>query len=351
MEPFARGCLITPNAAASPPHSLPKKPQKDRTAVNVPSQKAALPFRRLGTSLVALVLAGSLSAAPLTAWADEATAEAAAPEVAAETAPTPGTDAATDAIPAAEAAAAPTSPIHAGVIDAMASLQDRIQRHGQDVLDEKSLEYARRSDVLAEQRALDALNARGEEHSQADDEVRATAQAQKEEQAAAEAEAAASADQGSTDASATSTRTPLASSGKKATATAKKKTSTKRKSMLHFLGEYIPFEQGDPTDTTAPAKTASTWISDGTVDDGENTYFIGHNPGVFSAVMDLEVGDKVTVWDPRGKKRTYYVFDTLTIPNASNYFKYEGRIAPLGETITLQACCGDNKTVRCVMAR
>ena len=121
--------------------------------------------------------------------------------------------------------------------------------------------------------------------------------------------------------------------------------------MLHFLGEYIPFEQGDPTDTTAPAKTASTWISDGTVDDGENTYFIGHNPGVFSAVMDLEVGDKVTVWDPRGKKRTYYVFDTLTIPNASNYFKYEGRIAPLGETITLQACCGDNKTVRCVMAR
>ena len=30
---------------------------------------------------------------------------------------------------------------------------------------------------------------------------------------------------------------------------------------------------------------------------------------------------------------------------------YEGRIAPTGETITLQTCTGDNQRVRCVMAR
>ena len=149
--------------------------------MNASSQKAAFPYRHLGTGLLALALAGSLSAAPLPALADEAAPEAAAPEVAAEAAPAPNADTGTEAeaLPATDEAATPASPIHAGVIDAMASLQNRIQRHGQDVLDEKSLEYARRSDVLAEQRALDALNARGEEHSQADDEVRRSPSAER----------------------------------------------------------------------------------------------------------------------------------------------------------------------------
>ncbi|MFR5091451.1 MAG: hypothetical protein ACLTDR_04920, partial [Adlercreutzia equolifaciens] len=64
-----------------------------------------------------------------------------------------------------------------------------------------------------------------------------------------------------------------------------------------------------------------------------------------------EIGDKITVFDDDGASRTYYVFDTLFLPNGSNYFVYEGRIAPTGETITLQTCTGDNQRVRCVMAR
>lgn len=109
--------------------------------------------------------------------------------------------------------------------------------------------------------------------------------------------------------------------------------------------------QGEPADITAPDGYASTWVGTGCVSDNANTYFIGHNPGVFERVMDLEIGDKITVFDDDGASRTYYVFDTLFLPNGSNYFVYEGRIAPTGETITLQTCTGDNQRVRCVMAR
>lgn len=241
-------------------------------------QKATCLARRFGTVALALLLAAALGATPMIALADEIEA-------------TPS-----DAPAAADASARP-SPIQAGVMDALAALQKRTQRRGQDVLDEKALDYARRSDALAEQRALDALNARAQE-------------------------------------------APLA-----------KTSSKKHRNVLHFLGNYIPFEQGDSTDVAAPLGTASTWIGTGNVDDNQPTYFIGHNPGVFSPVVDLEIGDKVTVWDASGSSRTYYVFDLLTLPNASNYFKYEARIAPPGETITLQACCGDGKSIRCVMAR
>ena len=122
-------------------------------------------------------------------------------------------------------------------------------------------------------------------------------------------------------------------------------------SLICFLGEEVPYRQGEPADITAPDGYASTWVGTGCVSDNANTYFIGHNPGVFERVMDLEIGDKITVFDDDGASRTYYVFDTLFLPNGSNYFVYEGRIAPTGETITLQTCTGDNQRVRCVMAR
>lgn len=109
-------------------------------------------------------------------------------------------------------------------------------------------------------------------------------------------------------------------------------------SLICFLGEEVPYRQGEPADITAPDGYASTWVGTGCVSDNANTYFIGHNPGVFERVMDLEIGDKITVFDDDGASRTYYVFDTLFLPNGSNYFVYEGRIAPTGETITLQTC-------------
>lgn len=249
---------------------------------------------------------------------------------------------------AAEAASVSGAPVQAGILEAITALSNRVERQSQTVIDEKALEYARRADDADEQRRLEALNARGqsaaEKHQASAAAAVASASAKKTEKSSPKAKATEAIDDGTT---------PLASGTDAPASSAKapSKKAGKRTNTLHFLNEYVPFVQGTSDDTTAPARTASTWGGTGDVNDNQNTYFIGHNPGVFNEVMNLQIGDEITVWDASGKKRTYYVFDTLTLPNATNYYTYETRIAPLGETITLQTCCADNKNVRCVMAR
>ncbi len=251
----------------------------------------------------------------------------------------------------AEKAASELPPVTRGVGDFFLALEGRIDSHGQEVLAEKELEHARRSDEVSEKLRLDAMNSKGDEYSKSLD-----AASQLLDGTATVEELAD--EGGSTDLSDTgvdSTGEPAASDNTPAAATEKKpskrSSSKKRKNTIRFNGEYVSYVQGSPADETAPEATAAAWVSNGDVTDNENTYFIGHNPGVFSGVMNLDVGDKVTVWDGKGRSRTYYVFDVLTLPNQSNYFRYEGRIAPTGESITLQTCCADNKHVRCVMAR
>ena len=251
----------------------------------------------------------------------------------------------------AEAAASEPSPVTLGVGDFFLALEERIDSRGQEVLAEKELEHARRSDEVSEKLRLDAMNSKGDEYSKSLD-----AASQLLDGTATVEELAD--EGGSTDLSDTgvdSTGEPAASDSAPAAAAEKKPSkstsSKKRKNTIRFNGEYVSYVQGSPADETAPEATAAAWVSNGDVTDNENTYFIGHNPGVFSGVMNLDVGDKVTVWDGKGRSRTYYVFDVLTLPNQSNYFRYEGRIAPTGESITLQTCCADNKHVRCVMAR
>lgn len=251
----------------------------------------------------------------------------------------------------AETATSELPPVTRGVGDFFLALEGRIDSHGQEVLAEKELEHARRSDEVSEKLRLDAMNSKGDEYSKSLD-----AASQLLDGTATVEELAD--EGGSTDLSDTgvdSTGEPAASDNTPAAAAEKKPSkstsSKKRKNTIRFNGEYVSYVQGSPADETAPEATAAAWVSNGDVTDNENTYFIGHNPGVFSGVMNLDVGDKVTVWDSKGRSRTYYVFDVLTLPNQSNYFRYEGRIAPTGESITLQTCCADNKHVRCVMAR
>lgn len=251
----------------------------------------------------------------------------------------------------AETATSELPPVTRGVGDFFLALEGRIDSHGQEVLAEKELEHARRSDEVSEKLRLDAMNSKGDEYSKSLD-----AASQLLDGTATVEELAD--EGGSTDLSDTgvdSTGEPAASDNTPAAAAEKKPSkstsSKKRKNTIRFNGEYMSYVQGSPADETAPEATAAAWVSNGDVTDNENTYFIGHNPGVFSGVMNLDVGDKVTVWDSKGRSRTYYVFDVLTLPNQSNYFRYEGRIAPTGESITLQTCCADNKHVRCVMAR
>lgn len=249
-------------------------------------------------------------------------------------------------------------PVTQGLCDFFTALEGRVDAQGQQVLVEKELEHARRNEEVSEKLRLEALNSKGDEYSKS---IEAASQllngtATVEELVGESAPSESAADGTETDDGAdAASQNATATTDKKPTAPSKKgisdQSSKPRKSMIRFNGKYVSYVQGSPADETAPATTAAAWVSDGNVADNENTYFIGHNPGVFSGVMDLELGDKITVWDGKGRSRTYYVFDVLTLPNQSNYFRYEGRIAPTGESITLQTCCADNKHVRCVMAR
>lgn len=234
-----------------------------------------------------------------------------------------------------------------GVCDTLWVWAHRLDEASQDVLTEQALHAARQADAAsAADAAAQAQAAELSEDERYGDEVAASRAAQAE----AEAEALHAADVAAADGDAAASGSSHESSEAPASSSQEAAVGSPA-NLICFLGEEVPYRQGGPADTSAPEGYASTWVGTGRVSDNANTYFIGHNPGVFARVMDLDVGDKITVFDDTGASRTYYVFDTLFLPNRSNYFVYEGRIAPDGETITLQTCTGDNQRVRCVMAR
>ena len=65
-----------------------------------------------------------------------------------------------------------------------------------------------------------------------------------------------------------------------------------------------------------------------------NTYIMAHNPGVFTPILNLRVGDIVRYGDPAGRVHTYRVSSTTIVSNTQMW--------PLGatgvSTLTLQTC-------------
>lgn len=117
--------------------------------------------------------------------------------------------------------------------------------------------------------------------------------------------------------------------------------SEKRYSTLEIEGTYVRY-QHMPDIKVAPENGAASWKDDGSVDDGEGTYFVGHNPGDFSCVMSLKKGDRITVWAPDGKAMTYHVSDVFDVPRTSKYKDIKDRAMNHGECVALQTCNGDS---------
>ena len=65
-----------------------------------------------------------------------------------------------------------------------------------------------------------------------------------------------------------------------------------------------------------------------------NTYIMAHNPGTFTPILNLRVGDIVRYGDPSGRVHTYRVNSTTIVSNT--------QLWPLGatavSTLTLQTC-------------
>ena len=121
-------------------------------------------------------------------------------------------------------------------------------------------------------------------------------------------------------------------------------------SLICFLGEEVPYRQGEPADITAPDATPATWVGTGCVSDNANTYLSATTPASSSASW---------IW----KSATRSPCSTTTAPRVPTtsstrsfcptveLLRLRGPHRATGETITLQTCTGDNQRVRCVMAR
>lgn len=101
---------------------------------------------------------------------------------------------------------------------------------------------------------------------------------------------------------------------------------------------------------SAPAHGAGLWLGSDDVDDGSWGYFIGHNPGDFTAVMTLKAGDPITVRDRGGDTRTYYVVDSFDVKNTTYFSDISDKVCGYGESVIVQTCCGDNLHYRVVVA-
>ncbi|MEI5989485.1 hypothetical protein A5881_000973 [Enterococcus termitis] len=120
-------------------------------------------------------------------------------------------------------------------------------------------------------------------------------------------------------------------------------------------GQTIPYQNGGQGSGQSvidsnPAGIASTWggaaVQSG--NDGQNTHFIGHNPGAFSTVFSLGVGSQIVVTDANGTPSTYTVRTLLQLDDygtevgtGTNYWDLAVGTGG-GERVTLQSCVNDD---------
>ncbi len=87
-------------------------------------------------------------------------------------------------------------------------------------------------------------------------------------------------------------------------------------------------------------------MGSGGTTDNQMSYFIGHNPGIFSCLFSLGIGTPITVSDGSGNQRTYSVTQVLELNdnaydrNGNDY--WDVLVNAGGEYIVLQTCIDDN---------
>jgi len=125
-------------------------------------------------------------------------------------------------------------------------------------------------------------------------------------------------------------------------------------STMYVAGQAISYQNGGQTYGQSiidsyPDSMISTWGGAATQSgtDGQNTHFIGHNPGVFSVVFNLSTGNQIVVTDSNGTPTTYTVSSIFQVDHYANGvadgINYWDTITGTGggERITLQACVND----------
>lgn len=138
------------------------------------------------------------------------------------------------------------------------------------------------------------------------------------------------------------------------TATAEPVAPTYQPSSLYIAGVQVPYQNGGQGSGQSiidsnPSGIASTWggapIQSG--NDGQNTHFIGHSPGIFSVLFSVGPGSVIVVTDSAGIPTNYTVNNTLQLDDYGTDLNTKIDYWDLtvgtggGERITLQTCISD----------
>lgn len=112
-------------------------------------------------------------------------------------------------------------------------------------------------------------------------------------------------------------------------------------------GVAIRYIIGNRSMGAAPGNGAATWggRTNYSNTSGQNTHFIGHNPGSFAVMTSLGIGSAIRVTDAQGTGRTYHVYQIAKVnPNGVTANKVDlwNQIVGTGggQRITLQTCLG-----------
>lgn len=132
----------------------------------------------------------------------------------------------------------------------------------------------------------------------------------------------------------------------------------KQPNILIINGVKIVYQNGGQGSGQAvidsdPSGSASTWggapVQSG--DDGANTHFIGHNPGVFSVLFNVGLGQTISVNDSNGQTTNYFINNILHLDDfgkdlTTGMDYWDQTIGTAGgERITLQTCISDTENL------
>lgn len=123
--------------------------------------------------------------------------------------------------------------------------------------------------------------------------------------------------------------------------------------VMYINGMAIPYQNGGSGGQGIidgnPNGTVSTWggaaVQSG--DDGLNSHFIGHNPGIFSAIFGVGGGSQIIVTDGAGTPTTYTVSSITKVDDYAAEIGTGNNLWDMitgtggGERITLQTCIDD----------
>lgn len=127
---------------------------------------------------------------------------------------------------------------------------------------------------------------------------------------------------------------------------------------LYIAGTQIPYQNGGQGAGQGiidgnPFGIVSTWggasVQSGS--DGQNTHFIGHNPGIFSVLLSVGIGSTIVVTDSAGTPTTYVVNNLLHLNDYGDELGTGTSYWDLtvgtggGERITLQTCISNTENL------